>query len=100
MASFLGPTGVMATMVSTQRAGTLASGPSTTGPQGGFCERRGRGKAAVSTGGCPKEASFEDRRDQESIPTVPVYTNQADILIVPVFVEILSSPTSTVHRMF
>ena len=86
--------------MSTQRAGTLASGSSTTRPWGGFCERSGWGKAAVSTGGCPKEVSFEDRRDQESTPTVPIYTDQSDLLMVPVFAEILSSSTSTAHRMF
>ena len=60
----------------------------------------GGGKAGVSTGGCPKEASFEDGWHQESVPTVPTYTNQSDVLTVPVFVEILSSSASTVYRMF
>lgn len=90
----------MATVMSTQRAGTLAGGSSMTRPWGGFCERSGPGTAVVSTRGCPKEASFEDRRDQESIPTVPIYTDQSDLLMVPVFAEILSSSISTAHRMF
>lgn len=58
-ASFLGPTGVMATVVSTQRAGTLAGGSSTTGPQGGFCEPRGRGRLRCLLEAAPRRRALK-----------------------------------------
>ena len=78
-ASFLGPTGVMATVVSTQRAGTLAGGSSTTGPQGGFCEPRGRGRLRCLLEAAPRRRALKTGEIKnlyqlyQSIPTKQIF---------------------------